>query len=218
MWCDHIVWPSLARKWALWPSWHGRHDTYALLTATNRCAQGPVTSDTRDASLVSLIGARFINIGALSCLPTGLSEPEGMNVRRCGLATSDGSSPGSLRSTGPVGVGARALCPASCWRNLPPLPCLTHPHIGASATSRQKLYRSRFRPARRTNRSRAVFVNLRDAHRPAAAHRHRYHAAARRRHHCVHHLAPGPPLGRHIAARTPPRPRPCFRAAAWAPP
>jgi len=140
-----------------------------------------------------------------------------MNVRRCGLATSDGSSPGRLRSTGPVGVGAQALCPASFWRNVPPLPCVTHPHLDASAASRQQLSRSHFRPARRTNRSRAVFVNLRDAHRPAAAHRTHYHTVARRRHHGAHHLAPVPPLGRHTAARTPPRPRPCFRAAACAP-
>jgi len=140
-----------------------------------------------------------------------------MNVRRCGLATSDGSSPGRLRSTGPVGVGAQALCPASFWRNVPPLPCGTHPLLGASAESRQQLSRSHFRPARRSNRSRAVFVNLRDAHRPAAAHRTRYHTVARRRHHRNHHLAPVPPLGRHTAARTPPCPRPCFRAVVWSP-
>ena len=115
-------------------------------------------------------------------------------------------------------MGAQALCPASFWRNVPPLPCVTHPHLGASAASRQKPSRGPFRTAPCTNRSRAVFVNLRYAHRHAAAHRHRYHTAARRRHHHAHHLAPVPPLGRHTAARTPPRPRPCSRAAAWAQP
>jgi len=116
-----------------------------------------------------------------------------------------------------VGLGAHAPLPASFWRSVPPLPCVTHPHLGASAAIRQKPFRGPFRPTPCANQSRAVFVNLPYSHHHAVAHCHHCHIAARHRHHHAHHLAPVPPRGHPTAAQTPPRLRSCSRAAALAP-